>query len=251
MTLPALLHKPFCTSVTALHSIPGLVLRYDFLKNKQNEEIQKKAMELHQKIISQQNTPFIQLKKPFLSKNHNLKSNKSYYNIQFNDESNTKKSCQHFKAYNENGHTLTYFIGQKNIPNFIQEQLISRILDIPEVSNLKGAREGDWNFTFNTYASDQSAKVPGFGYHKDIAFNGTITLIYSIGQQSIFNIRHPQEPDRVTSLPLVNNSLVLLSDTARWDYEHCVVPVAVDKETPQLGHQIRRMSLVLGVHPQI
>lgn len=253
---------PFYTSIRMLATCsrsfpPGLVFLSRFLEESQRTPVQARAKELYRKIISQQQTAPTQEARSYLSKYHNLKSKEYYKAVHFEDQDGRKISCQYFQKYGEEGHQLSYFIGNNNIPRFIQTDLITRMLDIPEVRNLKEADKGIWNFTFNTYAllenASKLATMAGFPYHKDIESNGEITAIYSLGEESTFEIRHPERPDQVTRFPLVDNSFILLSGPARWDYEHRVIPVVIQKKTSQLWNEIeaiKRISLVLGIQPK-
>lgn len=239
---------------TSSSSVPGLVFISRFLDEKQIKTVQSAAVELHRKLIL---TDQKERAKSYLSQSHNLKSDESYRNIRLVDESRRKISCQHFEKYGEEGHKLTYFIGNANIPTFIQKELIARVSAISEVRNLK-PEIGNWNFTLNTYAltgrSNRSSTLAGFPYHVDVKSNGDFTAIYSLGADSIFEIRNPLQPDLVTKFTLANNSLVLLSGAARWIYEHRVVPTVIDKLSKRnlTGDDsdmeaIRRISLVVGV----
>lgn len=242
-------------------SIHGLKVFHNFLGTSYKNEIQEKSVDLFQKILSNLHSAPGQQATTYLSQQHNLKTKEYYWLVKIANENelNSKPGIQsnvygqHFKKYGEEGHTLTYFIGNQNLPEFIRTGLVNRVLEIPEVNELSedSPLPLDWNFTFNTYAmaKDESSKLPGFDFHKDIPSNGAITMIYSIGARSEFQIRHPEKPSEAHAISLDSDSLILLSGPARWDYEHRVVPVKIEKNCPLIEIQneaIMRISLVLG-----
>jgi hypothetical protein len=225
-------------------AIPGLRYYPKFLENPQQNLIQQKSSELFGKIINNvKNSPTLSLK-------HNLKSKEYYLSSQIMED-DSKIQCQYFEKYGEEGHTLTYFMGNNNIPKFIKNEIIPKVLEIPEVKTLRVKSMLSWNFTFNTYSltTSQTKKMSGFPFHKDIDSNGIITMIYSIGATTEFQIRHPKDPNSVHRIPLTTNSLVLLSGESRWDYEHCVVPSNIEVDNFNFATEvesIKRISLVLG-----
>jgi 2OG-Fe(II) oxygenase superfamily len=231
--------------------IPGLHIFHDFLRTDKQCKLQKKVINLQNAIVSSSTTGSLQRCKTFLSQYHNLNSDEYYRLVEVDDTSGRKIRCQYFEKYGEDGHKLSYFIGNKNLPKFFQNNLVPRVLQIPEVIAITQGEPLDWNFTFNSYATTESrpSKLAGFGFHKDIESNGEVTMIYSMGAQSEFQVRHPRNIDESLTIPLLSNSLVLLSEEARWDYEHRVVPVVVNDSISLLENEvenIRRMSLVLG-----
>jgi len=67
--------------------------------------------------------PDSRLKKSY---NHNLKADKEYALMKIRDiSSDSKVDCQNFINYGDKGHSLTYFIGNQNIPKFVKESLIT------------------------------------------------------------------------------------------------------------------------------
>ncbi len=221
-------------------AIPGLHVFHSFLKN--DKVVQEKAINLQKAILQSSSMGSLQSDRTYLSRYHNLKSSEQYSLVTVADESGHKITALYFKKYGEEGHHLTYFIGNNNIPGFIRNDLITRVSRIPQVSAL-GDRL-NWNFTLNTYAV-AGERMAGFDYHKDVASNGEISLIYSLGAPSVFQIRHPEQKHLFKSMTLHPNMLIVLSQEARWDYEHRVVPVKVEHHSP-LANAIGRISLVLG-----
>lgn len=243
ISLPRQIARFFSTSTS---SIPGLHVYPDFLPSNQKTELQQRAIGFHQEILKNSASSSLQRAKTFLSQYHNLASDEYFCHVKIG-----KVSGQHFGKYSEDGHKLTYFIGSNNLPEFLKDILLPKVLALPEVVALTHSRPLDWNFTFNTYAATKGEEtlLAGFDFHKDIKSNGEVSMIYSIGAEVKFQIRHPGKSEEIQTISLLSNSLILLSQEARWDYEHRVVPIEVNENCPLMQDEaetIRRISLVLG-----
>lgn len=231
--------------------VPGLYYSENFLDSNAVKSIRTKSIGLFKALLDPKASSSPVSSQTALSKYHNLKSDEYFRFLYLDDEENGKVRGQHFDTYGEKKHTLTYFTGNQNIPKFVNELVIPKLLELPDLKKEHSPQDLNWNFTFNTYATsgDSSEKLPGFDFHKDIEFNGDATAIYSIGIPSIFEIRHPDRKNETTSIPLTENSLVMISREARWDFEHRIVPVQVLDPSflmEKNGEKVRRMSLVLG-----
>lgn len=243
-----------CFSTVASHgnapvSVPGLHVYYNFLRSEQKDALTASSIALHRAIETQTSDARKLKCKTYLSQYHNLTSDESYRIVQIKDGNERTISCQAFEKYGESGHKLTYFIGNQNLPQFLSNHLIPRVLQIPEVTAITHGDPLVWNFTFNSYAATKDQTLAGFDFHKDIESNGEVTMIYSLGVQSQFQIRNPSCITELLAIPLLSNSLVLLTQKARWDYEHRVVPVTVANAPPLIlnqTHRVLRLSLVLG-----
>mmetsp|Transcript_11564 Transcript_11564/g.14352 ORF Transcript_11564/g.14352 Transcript_11564/m.14352 type:complete len:204 (+) Transcript_11564:173-784(+) len=187
----------------------------------------------------------------FVSQYHNLDSEEHYKNIVVGDEGNTRQA-QLFENYGSEGHMLTYFQGNNNIPSFVDQLLLSQLLTLPELRDYKN--NANWKFTFNTYSA-KNEQLSGFSFHKDVPSNGDISLIYSLGTESQFQIRLPEgetqtDSDCASEITenVRSNDLIIMANDARWKYEHRVVPVSVGAEQKPLHseHPIYRISMVLG-----
>lgn len=232
--------------------VPGLFLVENLLTKSQQITLQEKGNLLAQEIFEAKELAAASRVKTAYAKQHNVKEHSGeYYGIQLNDEKGSIKAS-HFSDYGDKGNTLTYFIGNRNIPNFIEDSLIPRISQIPEVVTLSSGAPLEWRFTFNTYAinSNENNEGAGFGWHKDIKENGEITMIYPWSlSEPLFSIRKEEEKDEVHTFSIPPNSLLGLSGAARYDYEHRVHPKKVDKESSLFelqGEKIWRVSFVLG-----
>lgn len=216
--------------------IPGMRFIPNFLDKTNQNHILEKSLSLHERVnaAAQKETRRI-----YVSKGHNLKIEKSYQFLKINNQ-----FCQYFGNYGENGHSLTYFQNNENIPPFVKEIVIDRMSELKEVQLLraKNQTELNWKFTFNAYKTSQN-HVAGFPFHKDISSNGEITAIITLIASAELQMKKPEEQTPSLSLQLIPGSIFLLSEEARWDWEHRVLPQQL-KTTP-VG-DLARLSLVVG-----
>lgn len=228
-----------------IRNVPGLSLYTHLLPKEALAELQKRAIGLHEAIVKNSEGSSTQQCSTFISKYHNLQCEAQFQYLKIEDDEG-KITAQHFQRYGGEGHTLTYFIGNQNIPSFVKKGFLHRLNSIPEIGALT---RGKLNFTFNTYTLTDELKLAGFDFHKDIPSNGVTTTIYSLGAPSQFQIRHPSKPDLIVTIPLLSNSLLVIDKEARWDYEHRVLSVKVN-DAPLVG-EVRRISMVLGFTPSL
>lgn len=224
---------------------PGLIAYENFLPQKNYGALITEAFSLRDKIDRARSSAL-----SYRSLNHNIPGERHYKAVVIQDEFRTLK-CEDFHDYGDRNHTLTYFRDNHNVPLFISTNLISPICKLPAITRLSAQGLLNWRFTFNTYAShpDDENTLAGFQFHKDIAVNGTITMIYSMGASTIFQIRDPQNHEDSEIIDLPSNSLLLLTGKSRWDYEHSVIPKKITGSSLGLLTAIRRISLVLGCMP--
>lgn len=238
--------SPFSlTSGSVAISVPGLVVYPNFLGTDEKNKLQEKTLALSEKILgSLKNTPG-DAQRTYVSKHHNLKEERRYRPVRI-EENGTTLFGQHFEGYGSKDHRLTYFIGKHNLPKFVQDGLLLRIMLLPEIRTLSDKSPLDWNLTLNNYAESQ-VRPEKFGWHKDIDSNGDVTLIYNLGKRGDqLELGLPlglsgEPPIRIQTVPLTDNSLVLMKGSARSLYPHRVVPGKSDETI-----QPQRQSLVLG-----
>eukprot|EP01063_Lacrimia_lanifica_P000679 TRINITY_DN10353_c0_g1_i2.p1 TRINITY_DN10353_c0_g1~~TRINITY_DN10353_c0_g1_i2.p1 ORF type:complete len:305 (+),score=97.55 TRINITY_DN10353_c0_g1_i2:59-916(+) len=160
-------------------------------------------------------------------------------------------AAQYFAEYGGPGHGLAYFMTTDNIPSSIRATLLPAVAYA--CGELLGPEYRDvdrfnWRLTLNAY-KDFSTEFP---YHKDIASNGDVTCIYSIGMPSRFELC-PEATGiadpAAASLELVDNSLAILSGEARWEWVHRVKPIQPAGVPRMVFGDVNRMSLVLGCTP--
>eukprot|EP00933_Yihiella_yeosuensis_P051809 TRINITY_DN49782_c0_g1_i1.p1 TRINITY_DN49782_c0_g1~~TRINITY_DN49782_c0_g1_i1.p1 ORF type:complete len:266 (-),score=41.66 TRINITY_DN49782_c0_g1_i1:400-1197(-) len=221
--------------------VPGLVYQPRCLEGHACQALASQARELDAKIRTHR-----QGAESHTSKAHNLPFEKLYKLIRFEDVPGRILNAQSFVDYGSDGHDLTYFINNENIPSFIHEELVSRISQMSAVKDLRSTMDTSpkWRFTLNVYRKISSQQA-GFGWHKDIATNGDITSITTIFGSAVFQIRPEGKDDCTTicSIPLIPGSIVLLSGDSRWKWEHRILP----SETSTVQSQdVGRISLVLG-----
>jgi hypothetical protein len=247
---PIYTSSDFLNNNVRLDQIPGLKIVPQFVADVDRPCIEEEAFRLHESI--QKNAVFSKEKQAqtYLSKQHNLSSKETYRLVSLEDENGKKIDGQHFERYGEEGHQLTYFIGNNNIPSFVSKKIIASMekLDAVERLRKKAGAPLVWNFTFNVYQSikDNPQLVAGFPFHKDIASNGEITAIFSLLSEAEVQMKHESEVGPTYSGILKPGSLFVLSGEARWSWLHRIVPKTLGGERPE--QSIHRMSLVLGCH---
>lgn len=150
--------------------------------------------------------------------------------------------CEFFPRYGEEGHSLAYFRGQRNLPKFVAKDVLPSILDvmIREQSGVDGeplTAESDigWRFTINRYQTS-NGKLPGFPFHTDVETNGDVTMILNVQREAVFEIT---DNVRSVRMELPVGSLLILSGESRWQWQHRVKDSIEDEAT-------ERISLVLG-----
>lgn len=260
--------RKFCTQAT---SIPGLRFIPNFLDTTGQQELLKQSLQLHSRILeSAKNKPKTKAQ-TYLSQQHNLKSEEYYKLLHLQNPNDTRLACQHFEKYGEDGHKLTYFIGNNNIPPFVKDKLIASMEKLEEVLSVQSNKQKaaaaaqstqnlktqdpaslNWNFTFNAYslANINAQVVAGFPFHIDVASNGQVTAIFTLISSAKLEMRKKGTIDPSHSIVLTPGSLFLLSGESRWNWEHRVVPKSIQEgdqpiELPD-SEPISRMSLVLG-----
>ncbi len=217
--------------------IPGLRFIPNFLNKAAQGKMLQKSLSLHEKIsfVSQNERSRIHL-----SKQHNLIVDRFYQMLNIDGQ-----YCQHFARYTEDGHALTYFQNNKNVPTFVKEMVIQRMEELEEVKKIKLGEPSNsqlnWKFTFNTYKANEN-HVAGFAFHTDIRSNGDVTAILTLLTGAELQMKKPEAETSSFSLQLTPGSLLVLSDEARWDWQHRVLPQKLEVVTGEIA----RLSLVVG-----
>lgn len=239
MTFPSLTRKCIQTKT------PGLLVYQNFLPQQSCKDLIAASLNLRAKIDGVRS-----LALSYRSHNHNVPGERHYKAVVVTDHFR-KLNGEDFENYGDQNHTLTYFRDNHNIPFFVSDHLIAPICKLPVISQLALQGLLNWRFTFNTYSANAAdgRKLAGFQFHKDIAVNGTITMIYSLGAQALFQIRDPHNHEDQETVNLEPNSLLLLTGKSRWDYEHGVIHSEAPGPVIAQGSSIRRISLVLGCKP--
>jgi hypothetical protein len=162
-----------------------------------------------------------------------------------------------FEKYGEDGHVLTYFRLNKNLPavgRMLAHRLISRLPGLLKQNettlfnllNKPNWTDRRWKMTLNFY-DDVGSKRAGFPFHTDLPANGQSSFI--LGFQSSATIefkRNDSEANKdvVLSHTLLPGELVVLSGDVRWNWMHRVLPTAKDAVDGLLFSP--RSSIVLG-----
>lgn len=254
---------PFTTTVRRFSShieknqtVPGLRFIPKFLNDFKLASLQKESLQLHHTINELGTSAKETSAKTYLSKQHNLKSKESYKLLTYT-EGQGRINAQFFKHYGEDGHELTYFIGNKNIPGFIGHSVIVNLETLPEIQTLWSQSTNptslgaevprfNWNFTFNAYviSQDKPDKLPGFPFHIDAPFNGDISAILTLVSSAQLEMK---KDDFHSSILLTPGSLLVLSGEARWKWQHRVLPIKNENTLIQTKFGlVQRISLVFG-----
>jgi alkylated DNA repair dioxygenase AlkB len=174
--------------------------------------------------------------------NPNFPSPRIYKQVALAQESGHTIHGQYFDdRYSSKGHDLVYFITNSNVPDYFasyQKRLLSLLVQhqlMPAVPELH--EEIRWKAVINAYEPNP-LQPPEFAWHIDVAINGEVTAILSLGEDAVLNMRPPpfdEDPSSWYSQVLKDGSLIVLSGDARWKWQHRVVaPTGM------------RYSLVLG-----
>lgn len=244
---------------------PGLRLIPKFLYRMEQARVLDQALKVFHDVTTVAKDAKKVPAKTYLSQQHNLDSHEFYQNCTITDVGFKEKTGQHFKKYGEDGHTLTYFIGNQNIPYYIGISLIPLIEELEEVKALKAehAKEKDptlgWRLTLNTYSEseEQPGFRPGFPFHIDTPTNGRITSIVTLISPARIEMKKKEENLPSYSLVLKPGSLLLLSGESRWNWQHRVLQENIEPATNryradiitpefEVYRKIKRVSLVLG-----
>jgi alkylated DNA repair dioxygenase AlkB len=230
---------------------PGLRFVPKLLSEKAEAELLQDANKLNQAIQEQALGAIERQARTYLSKQHNLPTKESYRLVAPQDSAGKTLNAQHFNRYGENGHQLTYFIGNPNIPLFVMDPLISSVEKLPELQALKvnmpQGQSLEWKFTFNVYSPDpERSSVAGFPYHMDTPSNGEVTAIFTLLNSAELQMKKDGDSTHQYSVMLTPGSLVLLSGEARWHWLHRVLPQMITAPNQPTSDLIHRMSLVIG-----
>lgn len=182
---------------------------------------------------------------------------------------------EHFAAYGD-GHRLTYFRGNKNVPPLdLPPDWLASLGTLPSVADgVAAARQArgwssagqlKWRMTLNHYPTGTSER-PGFPWHRDLVANGAVTMILALAAPGRlqFGILPDHADGRgglvtlapsrravasaataiqrgakiavVESMTLDPGDLLVISGPARWEFVHRVAQ----------GGGTERVSLVYG-----
>jgi hypothetical protein len=236
--------------------VPGLHLFTQFVSDGELAAVEGDMFRLHNRI-----TALVPQSAEVRSGKHNLsylEMNQSFVPIVVREPERLELElpAEHFAAYGDAGHRLTYFRSQLPL---VAEKLAARF---PSREVFEGRDTGDaprlhmWKFTFNSYGLHEGTQS-GFPYHVDIAATGAVTSVLSLlrGGQLEFIPLGPDgdvpgtvEASKTTGSKIIDvtrGSLIVLSGEARYRWAHRVVPcLAAEERTLRDG--ISRFSAVPG-----
>jgi len=82
--------------------------------------------------------------------------------------------------------------------------------------------------TFNQCIVTYYPKSAGIGWHTDAPVFGDCIMGASFGNQARFQLRQ-KDSDEIHEFAIVPGSLYCMQGTVRWDYQHQIVPVKLDR----------------------
>ena len=222
------------------NKIPGLFLFPDFFSESESADLTDKTIELYSKLKVEDTGSLVKANIPqpdfVKSQKHNLES-EEYFARKRLDENGEKLSCEFFPTYGESGHSLAYFRGNQNLPNFIRESL-PKIQSLMKRERLLNKDDPTWKLTVNFY-KNINGETAGFPFHVDIPANGIVTMIMNIQKSALFQIA---KDNQVHDISIPVGGLLVLSGESRYEWKHRVLP----EESQSTGRKIERVSLVLG-----
>lgn len=282
---PAMRVAPKMTAPTpdieTFPAIPGLVLLRNFVTKTEQKAVTDEVRNLALAVDAAASGSRLL---PMRSPAHNLDSLEEFVRVKmslqgdctFQDDAsapsskNANISCEHFSKYGD-GHQLTYFRGNANIPRLgLGRDWLGRLGSLPWVAqelaeqrDQRGKEAGapvKWRMTLNHYlpheadSPSQTVERVGFPWHRDLDANGAASMILALGSAGKLEFGRASEPAQSDGLlasheqqsvePLAEvtvhpGSLLVLTGAARWQLIHRVVPEG-GAEVPE------RLSLVFG-----
>ncbi len=224
--------------------IPGLFVFHDYLTPSESNSLIEKSLELYEWLEDESATTH-QLRKAEIpqpefvrSAKHNLASEEFYTSLTLREANQRSIHCEYFPRYGEIGHSLCYFRGNTNLPDFVYD-ILPLITSTMQDAGLKKDKELIWKLTMNFYKTLDGV-VAGFPFHVDIPANGVVTMILNIQREVLFQIA---KDEKVFDINLLPGSLLVLSGESRYQWKHRVLPMTSNAST---NGDIERISLVLG-----
>ncbi len=228
-----------------LAEIPGLIIYQDYLSPAECDSLIVNSLKLYKRLEDEFTTRG-RLKKAEIpqpefvrSSKHNLASEEFYTSLTLKEASQRSIRCEYFQKYGESGHSLCYFRGNANLPDFVYNNLLQLIASTMQGAGLTTDRELVWKLTMNFYRNLDGV-VAGFPFHVDIPANGVVTMILNIQREVLFQIA---KEESFFDINLPRGSLLVLSGESRYQWKHRVLPM---KSNASTNGDIERVSLVLG-----
>lgn len=130
------------------------------------------------------------------------------------------------------GHDMFYFSDYKNIPSFIKDTLLTKIINDNNI-NFKNV-----NCAVNFYRQINGIQT-GLKWHTDLDFHGDCISIYSLYGNA--TIDFSENKTHIFPICFNENSLIIINDDARWKYEHRVSELKTNNK-----NTISRISITFG-----
>jgi len=169
-----------------------------------------------------------------------------YYEVPMPNGRGSVGLVRHF-ADDENGFARSCFVGSQHIPNSLLHKVIPRLQKISSVRTVSLLGALDWNMALSTHQLWRRKHRP---FVREIKEYGQVNLITGCGQNALLRLREAGEKLIAYQTTLEDCDLVEMAGPARWNYEHCVIPIHDSKIPPivQDGDSlIGRFSYAFGV----
>lgn len=226
--------------------IPGLFLFTDYFPPARCNHIIHGSLELYKRLEAAsvaKDTEEVHIPQPEFvrSAQHNLSSEEAYIRVELDVANQRKLRCEYFPNYGEEGHALAYFRGNANLPDFIDEGLLTQLHETMNNAELATPdKKMQWKLTANYYKNTGNA-VAGFPFHVDIPANGVVTMILNIQREAQFQIA---KDEVIKEIQIPIGGLLVLSGESRYAWKHRVLPMQGSSLSTK--DNIERISLVLG-----
>lgn len=228
------------TDTPSHKDVPGLLFFSEFFDRAVSESLADAARRLMDRLDADRLAcGRAALRTPIVPMEDAAHSEESFWQFPV-DQPDSK--CEFFPRYGEEGHSLAYFRGELNLPEFVSKGVLPSIRDVMvreqpgcDGNPLTADSEIRWRFTINRYQTTKG-KLPGFPFHTDMESNGDVTMILNVQREAVFEIT---DGVRVVRFELPVGSLLILSGESRWQWKHRVTGSTEVDST-------ERISLVLG-----
>lgn len=154
-------------------NIPGLIVYPNYFSHSECDSLIEESLVIFKRLEDDSVTTR-QLKKADIpqpefvrSSKHNLASEEFYTSLTLSEASQRSIHCEYFQKYGESGHSLCYFRGNSNLPDFVHSNLLPLITSTMQEAGLATDKELVWKLTMNFY-KNLGGVVAGFPFHVDI-----------------------------------------------------------------------------------
>jgi len=158
-----------------------------------------------------------------------------YKIVMYDRDSCSLKDMHYLENSVDQGHDFIYFFGKMNVPNFIKDLNIDEVCKKSQITT-----DRNYNCGINLYKSLNGIQT-GLKWHTDLKIHGNPIIIYSLLNSCIIEFR--DNKNNIFSIDFDPMSCIVLSDDARWNYQHRILEKQTSKDK---NNKITRMSISFG-----